>query len=116
MNSSSGSSSLRLSFILWYLSLALEKTNPRSEVFMCKYWVFLTAGLHAGRIAGCHADQINLPVLQLVARLSLPSPEEGAVYLEAPEAWSVEPDMAEGDAGKIEAGAEGKERSVEDSE
>ena len=50
------------------------------------------------------------------ARLALHSPEEGAVDLKAPEAGSVEPDVAEGDAGKVEAGAEGKKRSVEHSE
>ena len=48
---------------------------------------------------------------------SIPAePEEGPVDLEAPEAGSVEPDVAEGDAGKVEAGAEGEERSVEDGE
>ena len=76
----------------------------------------LTAGLDAGRKAGGHADQVDLPVVEVIARLALPSPEEGAVDLEAPEAGSVEPDVAEGDAGEVEAGAEGEERSVEHSE
>ena len=43
-------------------------------------------------------------------------PEEGPVDLEAPEAGSIQPDVTEGDAGEVEAGAEGEERSVEDSE
>ena len=62
----------------------------------------LTARLDAGRAARGHHNLQDLP-------------EEGVVYLEAPEAGPVGPDVDEGQTGEVEAGEEGEERSVENS-